>query len=276
MCRTVQHKLGQICVPLNPQRVVALSSVHLLDDLLTLGIKPIAVATQVEGGLTYYGGLSSEQVEGIESVGSVNQVSLEKILLLKPDLILGVDFAHAQIYEQLSKISPTVIVGVETDFFKEKLRYIAEIFGKEEKATLVLNQYQNRIEKLRKNLGNQLQKIEVSFLLWDHNGFFPALAGHISNEIFTDIGIRYNFLPSFRGKLSLEEISMFDADFLFIANYSNQKPPTYNLKNSLFSSLEAVKNNRVYIVDYNAWGSCGPSGVSMILDDLYKYLVNIS
>lgn len=37
-CRIIQHAMGETCVPLNPQRVIALS---LVDNVIALGIKPL-------------------------------------------------------------------------------------------------------------------------------------------------------------------------------------------------------------------------------------------
>lgn len=49
-CRVVKHKLGETCVPRQPQRVIALGVSWTLDPVLALGLKPIARSTFNYGG----------------------------------------------------------------------------------------------------------------------------------------------------------------------------------------------------------------------------------
>ena len=88
-------------MPLQPQRVVTLTH---LDNALALGVKPIGAATQNDNQFSTF---LPAQAEGIENVGLFGEPSLEKLVQLKPDLIL---LAYPkQNYEQLSAIAPTVV-----------------------------------------------------------------------------------------------------------------------------------------------------------------------
>lgn len=49
---------------------------------------------------------------GIVNLGDVEAVNLERVLALKPDLILGLANSAAP-YSQLSQIAPTVLVDFE-------------------------------------------------------------------------------------------------------------------------------------------------------------------
>ncbi|MCU0527806.1 MAG: ABC transporter substrate-binding protein [Elainella sp. Prado103] len=128
-CRVIQHPLGKTCVPVEPKRIVALDPGYILDPLLSLGIKPIGTTADYWRGRTYWGGLSPEEVEGIEIVGQPNQPSLEKLLIVKPDLILGLTDSE-QSYSQLSAIAPTVLIDSSEMLrhsFKKHLRIIAQV-----------------------------------------------------------------------------------------------------------------------------------------------------
>ncbi|NJP22503.1 MAG: ABC transporter substrate-binding protein [Hydrococcus sp. CRU_1_1] len=46
-CRIVKHEMGETCVPMNPQRIVALSPEHNLDPLAALDIKPVGYTSYV-------------------------------------------------------------------------------------------------------------------------------------------------------------------------------------------------------------------------------------
>jgi iron complex transport system substrate-binding protein len=84
-CRIVQHVMDSTCIPRNPQRVITLR-VDTLANSFALGIRPIA-STYVPGFSfpKYFQG----KVDQVESVGGVTSPNVEKILQLKPDLMVS-------------------------------------------------------------------------------------------------------------------------------------------------------------------------------------------
>ena len=76
--------MGETCVPISPQRVVSVF-VPALGNALSLGVKPVGSAFLDRlGQETYLEG----KIDGIQSVGNLPP-NLEKILLIKPDVIIG-------------------------------------------------------------------------------------------------------------------------------------------------------------------------------------------
>lgn len=282
-CRVVQHKFGETCIPWKPERIVALDPRITLDPLVALGIKPIGFAAYGVKEKETLLGVSLEQVTGSENVGIPWQPSLEKILMLKPDLILRTDYSDAdQLYKLESAIAPTLPVPNETRmaemglineaYFKHNLRYIAKVVGQEAKAEEVLSQYQKRIEELKKRLGDQLQQIEISVLFYGEGYIWPIMEGDTISTICSDIGLRHKFLPDGEDwMLSIETIAQYDADALFIVDI-DKRSPSFFFQNPMFGNLAAVKNNRAYVVSQESWRGLGISGANKILDDLFKYL----
>lgn len=272
-CKVVQHKLEEICIPVNPQRIIALDPRYLADPLLALGVKPIGMAAYVEQGEEDLSGLTSDDIEGIENIGDASQPSLEKILSLKPDLILAMDFAHEKIYKQLSEIAPTVLTEyLDNCSFKKNLQYLSQILNREIEAERILSEYQSRINELRNKLNRRPQEIEVTVLIYYGGEFVITSDCHTSYEIFSDIGLSNKILPGNGANvISLEILNQYDADVLFVMNYDGE-PNSFFLKNPLIASLDAVKNNLVYFVNAETWSANGPLGVNRMLDDLFKYL----
>ncbi|MFQ4141103.1 iron-siderophore ABC transporter substrate-binding protein [Chlorogloeopsis sp. ULAP02] len=275
-CRVIQHKFGETCVPFKPQRIIALAPETSLDPLIALGIKPIGFTSYNFKGEEVHYGVSFDQVKGAKNVGDVSQPSLEKILMLKPDLILSSD-RHQ--YKLLSAIAPSVPVSYPTNFkmpankafFKETLRYVAKIVGEETKAEEVLNQYNQRIEELKKRLGNQLEQIEISVIFYSDGWIGEPMKNVDSiSTILTDMGVHQKFLSP--GKyLNIETINEFDTDILFIIDVE-RKTSSFYFQHPIFSSLKVFKNNRVYFVTPEKWYTLGISGANKVLDDLFKYL----
>jgi iron complex transport system substrate-binding protein len=276
-CRLIQHEFGETCVPLKPQRIVALDPFMNLDPLIALGIKPIGYTSDIGGGgEKIIASVSIDDVRGATNVGKSDQPSLEKVLLLKPDLILATDRYP---YPLLSAIAPTVPVpssnpdvpGNEA-FFKENLRYVARVLGKETKAEEVLNQYQRRIEELRQRLGNQLEQIEVSLIYYSNGQVYrPERSHDAGTDVLIDTGLRYKLPPS-GAPFSIETIEEYDADILFIVSFE-RRALSFFLQHPIFSHLKAVKTDRVYLVAQEIWDTRGILGANQILDDLFKYLL---
>nr|RNJ66435.1 MAG: iron-siderophore ABC transporter substrate-binding protein [Leptolyngbya sp. IPPAS B-1204] len=246
-----------------------------LDPLIALGIKPIGYTSDIGRGREIIASVSIDDVKGATNVGKSDQPSLEKVLQLKPDLILATDH-HP--YQLLSAIAPTVPVppNFETPaneaFFKEALRYVARVIGKETKAEEVLNQYQHRIEELQQRLGNQLEQIEVSLIYYSNGYVYKPEKGHdAGTDVLIDTGLRYKLPPS-GVPFSIETIEEYDADILFIVSFE-QRSLSFFLQHPIFSHLKAVKTNRAYLVSQERWDTRGILGANQILDDLFKYLL---
>jgi iron complex transport system substrate-binding protein len=110
-----QARLGETCVPAHPQRVVALVS-NAVVNLLSLGVQPIGAVSNVPSFVL-------DQLKDVEILGYSEQVNLEKILLLKPDLILAQKWNAEAVYDKLSKIAPTVVDDRKIGAWKNHLPY---------------------------------------------------------------------------------------------------------------------------------------------------------
>lgn len=275
-CRVVKHKLGETCIPVKPQRVIALDSSGILDSLLALGIKPIGMTFINHLGRKLFHGLSADEIAGIELVGTNEQPSIEKILMLKPDLILSLQ-NNEGIYKQLSAIAPTVILEVDEYnlSIKESFKTIAKILDKEKEAQQVLIQYQKKAKALKELLEDQLKEIEVSYIIYNQGVFYVPASSATAFQVLTDVGVRIKPILLEKNQwlpMSIEVISKYDADILFILNPDN-KPSSYFLDNPLISSLKSFKNQQVYVIDAAIWAPYGPLGMNKLLDDIPKYLL---
>ncbi|NCJ08278.1 ABC transporter substrate-binding protein [Synechococcales cyanobacterium C] len=281
-CRVIQHRLGTVCIPRQPKRIITLDVPAILDSLVALDIKPVGSAVDHFGnGETwsrerYFPAVLPELVAGIESVGAEGTPSIEKILELQPDLILLANQSE-QIYKQLSAIAPTVLIDVWKDNIpaRENFRYIAQLVGQEERAEDVLDQYEKRIEDFRKQLGDRLINSEIS-VISHYGGLFllsPFYATYF--EVFQDIGllIKPLFLTQENwSPISVEVMERYDADILFIIEDADRSA-NFISQNPLILSLESVKNGRAYIVNRKIWDFHGPIGMNLFLDELSKYLL---
>lgn len=278
--QVVDHALGKVEIPVAPQRVIVLHDM-ILDSVLALDVKPVGIAyyPYLFGG-EHFRAIPQDLVANIPVVGSVSQPSIEKILTLKPDLILGMKFQKND-YKLLSVIAPTVLVDTYDQLydFKERLRYIAQVLGKSQQAEKALTNYHKRIQQLQHELGEKLQRITISVVILEGQNFYTYSSEHVlEGQVIRDIGLRRPVIQQNQKEAdlmsSIEMLSNHDADVLFVkADWTKENPkPLSFLKEPIWSTLNAVQNNQVYEVN---WAFGGPFAANKIIDDLYKYLVNV-
>lgn len=275
-CRTVQHALGEACVPTAPQRLVSLDDTTLA-DALALGV-PSVGASLIEGRLVadYLASRSSQT----ELLGKSEQPNLEKMLQIKPDLIVGIDLFSKPIFKQLSQIAPTALGrwnGYPT--WHEHFNFVANVLDKEDEAKQVWEAYKQKIDKIRAALGNQLQDVEVSVIYAYDDTITIDAENSFAGSILADIGIHQ---PKAQAAvedgiivLSEELIPKIDADIVFVSIYDTESEQILEdwQQKPLWNQLRAVQTGQVYVVDANIWRAGDPIAADLVTDDLFKYLV---
>ncbi|MGG6266585.1 iron-siderophore ABC transporter substrate-binding protein [Leptolyngbya sp. AN03gr2] len=280
-CRTVKHIMGTACIPRSPQRVIALRE-DTLANSLALGIKPIASVFEPSYPLPAY---LQQKIKGIVSVGKTDAPNLERILELKPDLILANSYYSARIYKQLSQIAPTVTLNVPfpPPSWKQQLEELAKVLGREEVGQQLINQYQQRIENLKQKLGNRRRTINVSIAsTTSAYGLWVNGEKHFSGEVLRDLEVQRP--PIQRGdffyidNISEENVLDIDGDILFFVVFGTAEDlkTVEKLKqNPLWKKLSAVQRAQVYSVGGH-WSNADVFAINAILDDLSEYLVDSS
>jgi iron complex transport system substrate-binding protein len=267
--RVFKHALGETKIPLHPQRVVVLGG---LDNVLALGVKPIAATTLGDYKFhAYLQDLTSE----IEKIGINGQPNLEKILYLKPDLILGFSW-DAELYGQLSKIAPTVLIDQDSEW-KDWLKQYAEALGETAKAEKLLQEYDQKIASLRQKMGGTLSQTKVSLVNFWANYTRLYMRLSFGGSILKDIGLprpNYEDKDKYQENISLELVPQIGGDVIFlILGGHNESRLKQFTNHPLWSQLQAVQQNRVYPVTGDVWiAAWGIIGANRVLDDLFKYL----
>lgn len=284
-CRTVQHVMGNTCIPRNPQRVVTFTTT-VLGNTLALGVKPIATTNDYllpkKGELPPY---LNPKSQGIKILGNSGQPNIERLLNLQPDLILGWGGYNFQaIYPILSKIAPTVLYSPGEKTWKEDFDFTAKVLGKQDNAQVAWQHYQKRIQLLRDALKNRYKDKTISFAYFYYGRTETAAINSFPGSIFSDIGLKrpeYQNVITSDGwgikAFSEEELENIDGDILFVATLKDDdKKSLEKLKNKpLWNKLKAVQNNQVYFVSGFTWLTGNDMiAANAVIDDLFQYLVD--
>lgn len=275
--RVVGSAMGEVEIPANPQRVVALDG-PVLDACFALGVTPVGAPTGVAGAP--WPGYLGPGTEGIVNVGDITEPDLEAIAALEPDLIVSLQFRHEAIYEQLSGIAPTVLSPHDSEGWREGFLVYADALNRNEAAPAVVEAFETRVGEVRAGLGEAVDETTVSVIRVLTGQVRSYQASSFSGTVLAAVGLQRP--PSQQGtedtwlEQSLERLNEIDADVLFVTLWSGstQEDLDQLLENPLWATLPVVQANRVYRVPDEYWMTAiGYLAAGLILDDLETYLV---
>lgn len=292
-CQVIQHDLGQTKICGHPQRVVALDP-HALDLLLSLGVQPVgyaehryALVGSPQSGkpmaeIKYLGDrITSNPVY----VGTLQTPSLEAILRLNPELILG-QITDESLYANLSRVAPVLFPfkgEPSLNQWQQSLPTLGKVFGREQRARQVIEQHTQRVATA---------KAELEPIARDSNVLLLEISGLDAIEVFTDgtfpgallkeLGFQL-VIPEQRllgatdvMNLSLETLPQLNADRIIVMASGGsgvEKIKQEWGQNPILRSLPASRAGHVYFVDYQLWSRItGPIAAELIIDQVRELL----
>ncbi|WP_334911532.1 iron-siderophore ABC transporter substrate-binding protein [Nostoc sp.] len=285
---TLQHNQT---LPVHPQRVVVLFPI-LLIDVLALGVTPIAAPKAIAANLLSELQFPQLQLQNIKELGNWYPLNIEKILTLKPDLILGIKISSLQeAYPQLSHIAPTVLIDYQRPRdWKKAFSQVANVLGKTEIASRIMADYYSHLQQLRSSMGSELLKTQVSVIRVTPQTITQYKQEVLCGVVLEEVGLSRPFSLTLNKKtnplmssplfddLSWELLSKVDADVMFLLRNGAFKSPQTSIplhelrQQLLWSKLKVVQQHKVYEVG-SYWIGAEPMSALRILDDLEKYFV---
>ncbi|MFC9735189.1 ABC transporter substrate-binding protein [Streptomyces roseolus] len=272
--RTLTHAMGKSEIKAAPKRVVVLD-VGELDNVVSLGVQPVGYApSEGDDGIPGY---LAEDAGSPKSVGTINNLNLEAIANLQPDLILGSQLRAADKYDELSKIAPTVF-SIRPGFtWKENYLLNAAALDKTAEAKEKLAAYEAKAKQLGTDVGPNKPTISMVRYLPGKIRLY-AKASFIGT-ILEDTGLprpKNQQVDDLAVEVSPEKIDQADADWIFTGVYGDAKATKKDAAqgNPLWKNLEAVKAGRAKDVPDETWYlGLGVTAANSVLDDLRADLV---
>ncbi|MFD6366260.1 ABC transporter substrate-binding protein [Streptomyces roseolus] len=237
--RTLTHAMGKSEIKAAPKRVVVLD-VGELDNVVSLGVQPVGYApSEGDDGIPGY---LAEDAGSPKSVGTINNLNLEAIANLQPDLILGSQLRAADKYDELSKIAPTVF-SIRPGFtWKENYLLNAAALDKTAEAKEKLAAYEAKAKQLGTDVGPNKPTISMVRYLPGKIRLY-AKASFIGT-ILEDTGLprpKNQQVDDLAVEVSPEKIDQADADWIFTGVYGDAKATKKDAAqgNPLWKNLEA-------------------------------------
>lgn len=277
--RTLTDAMGnEVVVPANPESVLAS---YLEDNLVALGITPVA-QWSVNDGASIQGYLQGN----LKDVPMIpHDLPFEAVQEYAPDLIImdSASMVEGGKYEQYSKIAPTYVIGTEVNNdWRDELKRVGEVFGKEDEAQKALDDYDAKAVEAKAKIEAEVGNPSVA-AVWLVGGKFFVVGENLSSGavMYGDLGLKVpavvkEISASATGnwsEISLEKLVELDAEHLFLIN-SDTASGSAALSDALWNSVPAVKAGNVYeFAENESWLYTGTIANEQIIDNILKSIV---
>ena len=178
----VQHALGETKVPGQATEPLTLT-VDALDDTLALKVRPARAAVPDAKLPAYLRGAG----RGVSLMGSVTASDLAAVEAVDPDLILGSADDQAKLYQDLSRIAPTVMTDGGGGQWKLNLRLVGEALGRTNDAEQLLTEYDREAAEAREAISG---RPTVAVARMSADGLRYAPRDSFAATILTDAGVK--------------------------------------------------------------------------------------
>jgi iron complex transport system substrate-binding protein len=178
----VQHALGETKVPGQAQEPLTLT-VDALDDTLALKIHPVRAAVPHARPPAYL----SEAGRGVSLMRPVTASDLAAVDAVHPDLILGSAERQGKLYEDLSRIAPTVMTDGGGGQWKLNLRLLGEALGRTNDAEQLLTDYDREAAEARRAIPGR-PTVAVARMTADGLRYAPR--DSFAGTILADAGVK--------------------------------------------------------------------------------------
>ncbi|WP_436113943.1 siderophore ABC transporter substrate-binding protein [Peribacillus frigoritolerans] len=251
---TVKHQLGETKVKTNPEKVVVFD-MGALDTLDKLGVEVAAVP---HDGLPEY----LSKYEGTtENAGGLKEPDFEKINEIAPDLIL-ISGRQSEAYKELSKIAPTVFVGVDTtkymESFEENVTLLGGIFDKKDEAAKELASVEENINALKEKAPTDKTGLIVLASGGKVSAYGPDSRFGIIHDVFGVPAVDDKLEVSTHGQsISFEYIAEKNPDYLFVVDRDavagDGAAAKETIENDIVKNTKAFKEGNIIYLDPNYW-----------------------
>ncbi|MBL5767005.1 ABC transporter substrate-binding protein [Heyndrickxia sporothermodurans] len=243
---TYQSENGPVKVPANPKRVVLLAG--FTGNVLSLGVPVVGADTWSKNNPTF-----KDQLKDAEEVSEDN---IEKIIELKPDLIIGL--STTKNIDKLKKIAPTVTyTWGKVDYLTQHVE-IGKLVNKEKEAKEWVDDFQQRAQaagdEIRAKIGENatvsvIESFGKDLYVYGDNWARGTEILYQSMKLKMPEKVKEKALKAGYYTLSSEVLPEYAGDYVILSKYSDAD--TSFQKTESYKNIPAVKNNHVYEMEGN-------------------------
>lgn len=243
------------------QRIVSLGPT-ITEELYLLGVRD-----KIVGVTTYC--IRPQEAKKKEKVGTVMEIGVERIVSLRPDLVIATPLTNKRQLEKLRSMGINVIsfpLAKDFSFICNQFLELGRIVDRQAEAERIVLEAQRRVNEIKKDTG----KVRV-FVQVGSRPLYTMTGGSFINDYIELAGGINIAKGKSSGLYSREEVLKEDPDVILIVSMGIAGGREKKIWER-FRHLRAVRNNRIYIID--SYKMCSPTPISFaqMLEDLVEIL----
>ncbi|WP_196590011.1 ABC transporter substrate-binding protein [Pectinatus frisingensis] len=277
---TINDDAGRTVTLANkPERIVALST-SFLEPLHDVDAAVVGCPDSKMGIPDYY--------KDIDKVGAVYNINIEKVVALKPDLVIAMKGMNDKFVPMLEGNNiPVIVLDMKSyDQVKHCLELFSQITGEQEKGTTLINEMDKKIAAVKDKLPKETRRVailhstaqDVTVQLDD------SIAGSVAKMLgFVNVAADAKPLENNpdSAPYSLEVLVKSDPDAIFVTSMGDMSTIKKSMQdnvenNSAWQTLRAVRENHVYFLPQKLFllnpGIHYPQAVEVMAKELYPNL----
>lgn len=280
---TFEHRHGETMLGERPERVVTVGLTD-HDAVLALGVAPVGVTDWYGDHPHATWPWAQDELGGAEPevVGDAQELDLEKIAALEPDVILGLYSAMtAEEYETLSQIAPVVAQPAgHVDYgvpWQELTRTVGSVLGESEQAEAMVAEVEDRFAAIREAHPEFVGASAAGAAVYE--GIYVYSPDVANMRLLQDLGFEVpdpiaDLVGDADGaQLSLEQAQLVDTDVLLWVDAVRDEGP---LGEPVYQQLDVHREGREVVLastgDLSAASFVSVLSLPVILDDLVPML----
>lgn len=195
-------------------------------------------------------------------VASAVIVNIEKVVTLKPDIVIATTITKSETIETLRKFGIRVEIYPTAHSFNEicsQFLALGKLIGREAQASIVINESRQKLKKLRKYYTDE-KKLKM-FIQIGANPLYTVLPNTFMDDYITFSGCRNIASDLSVGSITRENVIVKNPDVIFIVTMGifgdGEKKAWEKLR-----VLNAAKNKKIFIIDSEK--ACSPTPVTFV------------
>lgn len=249
---TITDSYGrQVTLDKKPERIISIA------PNITETIAALNAADRLVGRTEYCD--YPESIKSVESIGTLQEPNIEKIVELKPDIVIASTHFKKEVVEKLEQMNVKVAVlyGAETfDGVYETIGNVAKLIGEEEAGAKIVSDMKKKVSDVTEKVKNADKPKTYYVVGFGQTGDYTAGKGTFIGELIGMAG-GTNAAGDVEGwKYSLEKIVENDPDIMICSKFFDAKKGIEATNG--YKDLRAVKEGKLFEIDNNLLDRQGP------------------
>lgn len=242
----------EITLPMAPERIISLAPSN-TEIIYALGLGDKVV------GVTSYDDYPAEALE-VEKIGDFNGINLEKIVELEPDLVINYGTGNEEENKRFDEAG-IIYAGFEPesiDAVLETITKIGQLTGAVEEAKILTDDMTAKKDEILSKIEG-IETKTVFYEIW-HDPLMAAGAGSFMDELITFAGGE-NIAKDADGgypQFDLEQLVERNPQVYLTSLDLPEKTVESIKKRPGYENIDAIINNRVYVLEPNIVSRPGP------------------